>query len=103
VSVELRDYLRMLRRGWPTVLLITALAVGLAAVYLTIAPKRYEATAVIFVSANRPDSITDLQQGLQFAVNSAATYADIVDSPPSSARWPSRYGPPGPWSSSRRW
>ncbi|WP_375422743.1 polysaccharide biosynthesis tyrosine autokinase [uncultured Friedmanniella sp.] len=78
--MELRDYLRMLRRGWPTVLLVTALALGLAAAYLAVAPKKYEATAVVFVSASRPDSITDLQQGNQFAVNSAATYADIADS-----------------------
>ncbi|WP_375432505.1 polysaccharide biosynthesis tyrosine autokinase [uncultured Friedmanniella sp.] len=78
--MELRDYLRMLRRGWPTVLLVTALAVGLAAIYLTVAPKRYEATAVIFVSANQPDTITDLQQANQFAVNAAATYAEIAHS-----------------------
>jgi capsular exopolysaccharide synthesis family protein len=78
--MELRDYLRMLRRGWPTVLLVTAIAVGLAGVYLSVAPKRYQATAVIFVSTTNQQSITDLNQGTQFARSAAITYADIVDS-----------------------
>ena len=79
--MELRDYLRMLRRGWPVVLLVTAASVGLAVAYLTIAPKRYETTAVVLVSAGAPESTTDLQLGLQYAVNVAPTYADIVHSP----------------------
>jgi len=78
--VELRDYVRMLRRGWPTIVLITALATGLAAAYLVIAPKRYEATAVLFVSAGSPRSAADLQQGVQFSGNAVATFADIIDS-----------------------
>lgn len=79
--MEIRDYLRMLRRGWPTIVLVTAIGVGLALGYLAVAPKRYEATAVLYVSTAAPESTTDLQLGLQFAVNAAPTYADIVQSP----------------------
>src|SRR5690348_17540422 len=78
--MELRDYVRMLKRGWPTVVLITALFVALASLYLFLTPKRYEATTTLFVSANDPQSITDLQQGAVFATNAVATYAKIVDS-----------------------
>jgi polysaccharide biosynthesis transport protein len=78
--MELRDYLRMLRRGWPTVLLVTALTLGLAAAYLAVAPKRYQAEALVLLSARTTGSVTDLQQGSQFAVNAAPTYADILDS-----------------------
>src|SRR6185312_6924456 len=78
--MELRDYVRMLKRGWPTVVLLTALAVGLASLYLFLTPKHYEASTTLFVSANDPQSITDLQQGATFATNAVATYAKIVDS-----------------------
>jgi capsular exopolysaccharide synthesis family protein len=78
--MELRDYLRMLRRGWPVVLLITALFVGVAALYVTIAPKRFEATTTLHISTNGPSDVSDLQQGHQFALNSVSTYAEVVAS-----------------------
>ena len=78
--MEIRDYLRMLRRGWPAVVLITMLFVGVAAGYLTLAPKRYDATTVLFVSAANPKSINDLHQGAQFSGTAAITYAEIIDS-----------------------
>jgi succinoglycan biosynthesis transport protein ExoP len=78
--VDLRDYVQMLRRGWPTVLLLTALFLGLAAGYLALAPKRYQATAVLFVSLPKPESVTDRQLGLQFSSQAAITYAELVNS-----------------------
>jgi capsular exopolysaccharide synthesis family protein len=78
--MELRDYARMLRRGWATILLVTVLAVGLAGLYLVLAPKRYDATSVLFVSANAPTSIDDLQQGAVFSSSAVVTYAEIIDS-----------------------
>ena len=78
--MEIRDYLRMLRRGWPAVVLVTILFVGIAAGYLALAPKRYDATTVLFVSAANPKSINDLQQGAQFSGTAAITYAEIIDS-----------------------
>ena len=61
--MEIRDYLRMLRRGWPAVVLVTTFFVGIAAAYLALAPKRYDATTVLFVSTANPKSISDLQSG----------------------------------------
>ena len=78
--MDLRDYVQMLRRGWPTVLLLTALFLGLAAGYLALAPKRYQATAVLFVSLRNPESVTDRQLGLQFSSQAAITYAELVNS-----------------------
>ena len=52
--MEIRDYLRMLRRGWLAIVLITALFVGVAGGYLALAPKRYDAMTVLFVSAANP-------------------------------------------------
>lgn len=79
--MELQDYLRMLKRGWPTVLIITILFMTLAAVYVAIAPRRYEAATSLLVSTNNPRTVDDLQHGLDFMSRDVATYADIVDSP----------------------
>jgi polysaccharide biosynthesis transport protein len=70
----------MLRRGWPVVALTTALAIGLAALYIVVAPKRYESGAVLFVSLSGQRSAADLQQGRAFSGYAVATYADIIDS-----------------------
>lgn len=78
--MDLRDYLRMVGRGWSTVLLITAISVGLAVAYVALAPKRYETSTVLFVSANEPRTIDDLQQGNQFSTSAVTTYAEIIDS-----------------------
>ena len=78
--MEIRDYLRMLRRGWLAILLITALFVGIAGAYLAVVPKRYDATTTLFISAANMQSIDDLQQGSQFAKGAAVTYAEVIDS-----------------------
>ena len=78
--MEIRDYLRMLRRGWPAVVIITTIFVGVAAGYVVLAPKRYDAATVLFVSAASPKSISDLQQSAQFSATAAITYAEVIDS-----------------------
>jgi len=79
--MEIREYLRMLRRGWPVIVLVTVLGIALAGSYLVLAPKRYESTALILLSTTTPASLTDLQNGQQYASDAAATYADVIESP----------------------
>lgn len=79
--MELRDYARMLRRGWSTVALVVVLFLGVGSLYLLLAPKQYDAGAVLLVSANDPQSVDDLQQGAQFSATAAITYAEIIRSP----------------------
>src|SRR3954449_6639903 len=76
--MELRDYLRMLRRGWPVVVLITGLFVALAALYLALAPKVYESTSVLLVSAGNTEDTGDLAQGGGFAGAAVNSYARII-------------------------
>lgn len=78
--MEFRDYLRMLKRGWPAVILITALFVGAALAYLQFSPKTYEANAVVYVSARGSQSIGELQQGSQFVGDVITSYAEMADS-----------------------
>jgi polysaccharide biosynthesis transport protein len=78
--MELRDYLQMLRRRWPAVVLITALCFGCAGLYLLVAPKRYESTTSLLVSANDLRTVGDLQSSTEFAQRAASTYAAMIDS-----------------------
>lgn len=78
--MELRDYLGMLRRGWATVLVVTLLGVGIAGLYVLLAPKRFEASTVLFVTTAAPATIEDLSQGASFASTAVITYAQIIDS-----------------------
>jgi succinoglycan biosynthesis transport protein ExoP len=79
--MEFRDYLRMFRRGWPILLLVTALGIAAAASYLQVVPKRYDATAEVLVSTQGATSISDMQVGSQFTQRAARTYAELATSP----------------------
>ena len=78
--MELRDYIRMLRRGWPVIVLVTALVVALSALYVTVAPKSYEASTTLFVSGQNPASVGDLQEANSFAQIAVVTYGKIISS-----------------------
>ncbi|MFC5141970.1 polysaccharide biosynthesis tyrosine autokinase [Actinomycetospora rhizophila] len=78
--MELRDYLRMLRRGWATILLVTMLGVTIASIYIALAPKRFESSTALFVTTANPATIDDLQQGSNFSSTAVVTYAQIIDS-----------------------
>ncbi len=78
--MELREYLRMLRRGWWAIGLVAVVFVSLAGAYSAVTPSSYSSVTVLFVSPNSPKSITDLQQGTSFTTNAVVTYAQIIDS-----------------------
>jgi capsular exopolysaccharide synthesis family protein len=78
--MELRDYVRMIRRGWPVVVLFTLAAVALAGFYLAVAPKTYVATATVVLVTNAPTTIGDAQQGAQLTQAAAPTIAAVIDS-----------------------
>lgn len=79
-SLELRDYLRMLRQGWVLILTVGILFAGLAVVYSVLTPKRYESTTTLLVSTGPTWTAADLEQSSQFATQAVATYAQIIDS-----------------------
>jgi succinoglycan biosynthesis transport protein ExoP len=76
--VTLLDYLRVLRRGWWVILLITAFG-GLGAAVLTVTtPPTYVVVATVYVSVIGDTTPTDLQSGSAFSNQRAATYADLA-------------------------
>jgi capsular exopolysaccharide synthesis family protein len=79
--VELRDYIRILRKGWVLIVLFVLVGVGVAAGYsLTQVPK-YTATAKVFVSTQGSGSTTELQQGSSFTIQRVKTYSSLVKTP----------------------
>lgn len=78
--MELRDYLRMLRRGWAPVAVLGLIGLILSSAYLSVAPERWESTATILIAPNRPQSTESLQSGSQFAISSATTVASLMSS-----------------------
>ncbi|SDQ68480.1 polysaccharide biosynthesis tyrosine autokinase [Quadrisphaera sp. DSM 44207] len=78
--MELGDYMRILRKRWLSVLVITVLGVAAAAAATLLATPQYRATTQLFVSAQTGDSGSDLLQGGNFAEARVQSYADIATS-----------------------
>ena len=79
--LDLRDYLRVLRRGWAIILALVVL--GLAGgIGVTLATtKLYRASVQIFVATSTTSNATDLSQGNAFAQERVQSYTSIANSP----------------------
>ena len=79
--MELRDYIRILRKSWVLIVLFTLVGVGAAAAYsLTLTPN-YSATAKVFVSTQGAGTTSELQQGSSFTIQRVKTYSSLVSTP----------------------
>ena len=79
--MDLRDYLRILRRGWPILLacVVLGLAAGVGITLLT--TKEYQADTSIIVAAASNSSASDLNNGNTFTQDRVQSYVDIANSP----------------------
>jgi capsular exopolysaccharide synthesis family protein len=79
--LDLRDYIRLLRRGWPVVVALI-LAGTAAGVGLTLATtKVYQADVQVFVGTSSTASAADLNQGNTFTQDRVQSYTSIATSP----------------------
>lgn len=78
--MELRDYVRLLRKRWLSIVVTAALGLVVAGVTTALVTPRYESSAQIFVSAQNPATTADLVQGNDFVQQRVSSYADIVTS-----------------------
>lgn len=76
--MDIRDYLTILRRGALTIIAAIVVAGLLALAYLHVTPKAYQASATLLVTADNPQSITELQLGQAYAQSSAQTIATLI-------------------------
>jgi tyrosine-protein kinase len=79
--VEFRDYLRILRKGWPVVLAFVVVGVAIG-VFLTVSTtKLYQANVQLFVATSGSDSATQLAQGNAFAQAQVQSYTSLATDP----------------------
>ncbi|MBO0883932.1 MAG: hypothetical protein J2P17_27085, partial [Mycobacterium sp.] len=79
--MELRDYLRTLRRGWPMLLVFLVLGVGAGVLLTVTSTKIYQASAQLFVATSTSQSPTDLQNANNFVQAQVQSYTSIATSP----------------------
>ncbi len=79
--MELRDYIRVLRKGWILIVMLTLVGVAAAATFSIIKKPEYTASAKVFVSTQSSGSVADLAQGNIFTQQRVKTYADLVTTP----------------------
>lgn len=77
--MELRDYLRIVRRYWVQMVATTLLGIIIGATVSIVATPTYEATTQIYVSVRgEGQAVGDLAQGSTLARQSVSTYAAIA-------------------------
>ena len=75
--MELRDYLRILRRRWRLILATALVAVGASAALSLAQTPQYAATAQLFISTPTGDG-SDAYQGGLFSQQRVTSYADLI-------------------------
>lgn len=80
-ALELRDYVRILRRGWLPIVLFTLVGAGAAATYSIVQVPVFGSTSKVFVSTSSGQTTQDLVQGNSFTVQRVKTYSDLATTP----------------------
>ncbi|TFD66493.1 polysaccharide biosynthesis tyrosine autokinase [Cryobacterium ruanii] len=79
--MELRDYIRILRKSWVLIVLLTLVMVGAASVYSIVQTPQYSATSTVVIFTQSSGSTADLAQGNSFSVARVKTYSALVTTP----------------------
>ena len=80
--MQLNDYIRIVRRRWATIVVVTLVAVSCAAAYTITATKTYVASTQLFVSVQAADasSAVEAVQGTSAAQEKVRTYVGVIKS-----------------------
>lgn len=79
--MELADYLRILRKRWLIIVVMTLLGVGAAAAASLVITPQYQATTQVFVYVPNSGTVGELASGGSFAQNQVRSYAEAVSTP----------------------
>jgi capsular polysaccharide biosynthesis protein len=93
--VELQDYLTIFRKRWRLILLACVLAVGAAAIYTLVSPKKYESSTQFFISTSGASDSGQLLQGNTFTQERVKTYSQLLTTPIVLGPVVAEVGPPG--------
>nr|BFF16220.1 hypothetical protein GCM10025699_75230 [Microbacterium flavescens] len=80
--MELRDYIRILRKGWILIVAVTLVGVAAGALSSILATPKYVSSTQLFVSVQSSDAsnASDLVQGSSAAQQKVRSYASVVTS-----------------------
>ncbi|MCW2495419.1 polysaccharide biosynthesis tyrosine autokinase [Jatrophihabitans sp.] len=79
--MELRDYLRVLRKGWAVILAFVIVGIGLGVGLTVTTTKVYKASAQVFVSSSAALTTQEAQSGNNFALSRVQSYISIATAP----------------------
>lgn len=77
--MELRDYLRIVRKQWMLIAVVTGVAVAAAALLTLRMTPLYASTATLFISTSTGDDAAAAYQGGLFSQQRVRSYADLID------------------------
>nr|WP_211161201.1 polysaccharide biosynthesis tyrosine autokinase [Microcella alkalica] len=80
-DVELADYLRILRKRWLVILVLTLVGIAASATATLLMTPQYRATTQVFVYVPSSGTVGELAQGGSFAQNQVRSYAEAVSTP----------------------
>lgn len=78
--MELRDYLRILRRRWRLITVVALLVVSAAAAVTFSTTPLYASKARLFISTSSATGTSEAYQGGLFSVQQVASYAELASS-----------------------
>ncbi|WP_082101628.1 polysaccharide biosynthesis tyrosine autokinase [Demequina rhizosphaerae] len=76
--MDLPEFIRMLRKHWLVIAILTMLGTGAGLAYAMVATPSYTATANVFVSTTGAQDVTDLATGNTFTQQRVKTYTGLV-------------------------
>jgi succinoglycan biosynthesis transport protein ExoP len=79
--VELKDYIRVIRKRWQIIVAVTLVVLAGAALATALSPKIYEADTRLFVSTSGSSDSSALLSGSNFTQQRVKSYADVITTP----------------------
>ncbi|MEW1982989.1 polysaccharide biosynthesis tyrosine autokinase [Pseudarthrobacter oxydans] len=79
--MELKDYLRVVRRRWISIVAAMLIGLGIAAGYTLTQTPQFQAKSQLFVSVKAGASAADVSQGNAFAEKRVTSYVSLATSP----------------------
>jgi capsular exopolysaccharide synthesis family protein len=79
--MELRDYLRILRKRWVVIVLLALLGLGAGAAASLLSEPTYRASSLVYVAVRYSGEVSELAEGGNFAQTQVKSYAQTVSQP----------------------
>jgi polysaccharide biosynthesis transport protein len=79
--VELKDYIRVIRKRWQIIVAVMLVTVAGAALATVLSPNVYEAQTLLFVSTSGGNDSSALLSGSSFTQQRVLSYADVITTP----------------------